>query len=76
MEFISLAKTDPTYEWPEKINQWPAFKAKHKVWEDAAKHIREATASNFLLTSELKSLLTYNKLTFVSNNKLVFTDYY
>jgi hypothetical protein len=67
VEFICLAKTDPSYAWPENISEWPAFKAGHKLWEDAAKHIREATSSNFLLTSKL----TCHNKNFVQNRTML-----
>lgn len=52
VEFIGIAKTDDQYGFPDdKTTEWPSFSAKHQFWEDAAKHIQQATSSNILLAS-------------------------
>jgi hypothetical protein len=54
VEFISIAKTDPSYGWEGSYSEWPSFSAGHQLWEDASKHIQESTASNLALSSKLK----------------------
>ena len=54
-EFVGLAKTSPEYELGEK--EWPSFRQNHKLWTDAALHIKESTSSNMLLTSKYHVLI-------------------
>ena len=51
VEFVSISWTDPKYNFSK-----PYFRASHVFWRDAARHIREATSSNFLLTSKYSRL--------------------
>ena len=52
VEFLSIARTDPGYNWIANDIQWPSFGVTSMFWRDASKHIRESTASTFLLSSK------------------------
>ena len=53
VEFVSISRTDPIYDFGDLGNRWcPPFGPAKVFWSDAARHVREATSSNFLLTSK------------------------
>ncbi|KXJ06788.1 hypothetical protein AC249_AIPGENE26919 [Exaiptasia diaphana] len=51
VEFVSIAQTDPCYNWQGNQSPWPGFRTKHFFWSDAANHIKESTTSTFLLSN-------------------------
>ena len=48
LEFVSISRVDPKYDFSKAGSPWPSFRASHIFWSDAARHIREATSSSLV----------------------------
>ncbi|XP_078357969.1 uncharacterized protein LOC144642774 isoform X1 [Oculina patagonica] len=61
VEFVGMGRMDPKYGG-DSSNEWPAFRATHMFWTDAAHHIKTITCSNILLTNSRIRTRAYNVL--------------
>ena len=69
VEFVGLSRMDPNYS--DTSTEWPGFRESHSFWGEAARHIKESTSANFLLSSMFEIVLSTTTIIIIVCNYLL-----